>query len=310
MDTAFVVIRCIISLTQFVGLSILGVCMARVFISYSRNDLNFVQGFAQTLMSNGIDVWWDLSSLQGGDNWTDAIPQAIENSDLCIVVLTPNSIKSDWVQKEYAYALGQEKRVIPVLCQECKIPFALVNINYVDLQGVKYQNGLNQIIQLARVKPQNRKEILQPAMDANFTLNPVTFNNFPSGVFNNIWIEHNIIWGMFFGMRIHTNAGVSRQRSNLCKAVAHFFSANGQPLRDFNANPFYGTVDGFVSTAVDFIPLYEETNYPDIVVYIPYNELHLVAGIHQLAFTVSFYDVARNFYFAQSLPQPFVVTQQ
>ena len=115
--------------------------MAKVFISYSRKDLNFVQGFAQTLMSNGVDVWWDLSSMQGGDDWTDAIPQAIENCEMVIVVLSPKSIQSDWVQKEYTYALNHKKRVIPVLYQACEIPFALVNINYIDIQGPKYQEA-------------------------------------------------------------------------------------------------------------------------------------------------------------------------
>lgn len=89
--------------------------MAKVFISYSRKDIQFVQMFAQTLMSNGVEVWWDLSSLQGGDNWTNEIPKAIENCDSCIVVLSPNSVQSEWVQKEYTYALKQEKRIIPLL---------------------------------------------------------------------------------------------------------------------------------------------------------------------------------------------------
>jgi hypothetical protein len=284
--------------------------MAKIFISYSRKDLNFVQTFAQTLMSNGVDVWWDLSSLQGGDNWTDAIPKAIENCDLCIVVLSPNSTESEWVQKEYTYALSQKKRVIPALYQACKIPFALVNINFVDIQGANYQNGLNQIIQLASVGPQNRQQILQPALNTNNSANPVIADNFPAGIFTGIWIEHNVVWGMFFGMRIHTSLMVRGQRNNQCKMVAHFFDVNGQPLRDFNFNPFFRTVDGFVSTAVDIIPFYEETNYPDIVMYIPYNELHLMPGIHQLVCRISIYDVARNYFIAQSIFQPFMVTQQ
>ncbi len=283
--------------------------MPRVFLSYSRNDLNFVQGLAQTLMSNGVDVWWDLSSIQGGDNWTEAIPQAIENCELCIVVLTPNSVKSNWVQKEYTYALEQEKKVVPVMWQPCKVPFALVNINYIDLQGPKYQDGLNQLIRLVQVRPQDKQQVLQPSLEANPTATFPTNNYFPSGVFTNIWVEHNVTWGMFFGMRIHTSIVVSGQRNCPCKAVAHFFGPMGQPLVDFNMNPFYRTMDGFVSTAVDFIPLYDETNYPDIVMYIPYLELHLGPGVHQLAFKISLFDAARNYYFAQSFPQPFMVTQ-
>jgi hypothetical protein len=284
--------------------------MSRVFISYSRNDLNFVQGFAQTLMSNGIDVWWDLSSLQGGDDWTDAIPQAIENCAICVVVLSPNSVQSDWVQKEYTYALNQKKRIVPLLYQACKIPFALVNINYIDIQGPKYQKGIGDIIKLASAGSRDEQQVLQPAHDTNAPVNPTGMNNVPTGIFTNIWVEHNIVWGMFMGMRIHASAVVRGQMNNPCKAVVHFFGFNGQPLVDYNANPMFRTVDGFVSTGVDFIPMYDETTFPDLVMYIPYNELHLMPGVHQLAFKISFYDMSRNFFFAQSFPQPFMVTQQ
>jgi hypothetical protein len=282
--------------------------MAKVFVSYSRDDLNFVQGFVQTLMSNGVDVWWDMSSLQGGDDWTDAIPQAIENCDICVVVLSPQSIQSDWVQKEYTYAKNHGKRIVPVLYQDCEIPFVLVNINYIDIQGPNYQKGINEIVNLA--KPQDEKQVLQPKHDSNAPVNPVPMQSAPTGYFTNIWVEHNIVWGMFMGMRIHASAIVRGQANNPCKAVVHFFGFNGQPLVDYNANPMYRTVDGFVSAGVDFIPMYDETTFPDLVMYIPYIELHLMPGMHQLAFRISFYDMTRNTFFAQSFPQPFMVTQQ
>jgi hypothetical protein len=284
--------------------------MAKVFISYSRKDLNFVQGFAQTLMSNSVDVWWDLSSMQGGDDWTDAIPQAIESCDMVIVVLSPNSIQSDWVQKEYTYALNHKKRIIPILYQACEIPFALVNINYIDIQGTKYQKGMDDIMMLASAGPGDKGQVMQPAHEPTAPVQPEIRENAPSGIFTNIWVEHNIVWGMFMGMRIHVSAVVRGQMNTPCKAVVHFFGYNNQPLIDYNANPMFRTVDGYVSTGVDFIPMYPEATFPDLVMYIPYNELHLMPGVHQLVFRISFYDMTRNFFFAQSYPQPFMVTQQ
>lgn len=284
--------------------------MAKVFISYSRQDLNFVQEFAQALMSNGIDVWWDLSSLQGGDNWTNEIPQAIENCDLCIVVLSPNAVQSEWVQKEYTYALNHKKRIIPILHQACKIPFALVTINAIDVQGSSYQKGLEQVLQLARAGGGETQQVLQPAIGQSQPVPPTPTGNFPSAMFGAIWFEHNIPWGMFFGMRIHAGLAIRGQRNNPCKVVAHFFAFNGQPLVDFNFNPLFRTTDGFVTTVVDVIPFYDETTYPDIVMYMPYGELHLMPGMHQLFCKLSLWDVTRNLFFAQSFPQGFMVTQQ
>jgi hypothetical protein len=269
-----------------------------------------VQAFAQALLSNGVDVWWDLSSLQGGDNWTNEIPQAIENCDLCIVVLSPNSVKSEWVQKEYTYALNHQKLIIPVLYQACKIPFALVNINFIDIQGANYQKGLQQILQLAKVEKQENPQVLQPAVNPNTQMAPPVVENHPGAVFGTIWFEHNIPWGMFFGMRIHASLVIRGQRNNPSKVVAHFFGVHGQPLVDFNFHPMFRTWDGFVTTVVDIIPLYDEATYPDIALYIPYNELHLMPGMHQLFCKLSVWDVARNFFFAQSFPQGFMVTQQ
>ena len=283
--------------------------MARVFVSYSTDDLNFVQDFVQTLMSNGVDIWWDKSSLQGGDDWQEDIEQAIENCEIYMVLLSPNSIRSDWVKKEYTCAMDRNKEVIPILYQDCKVPIALIDINYIDIQGPKYQKGIQDIIKLTSVGPKDEQKVLQPAHEPSAPVNPAGMTNAPTGFFTNIWVEHNVVWGMFMGMRIHASAVVRGQANHPCKAVVHFFGFNGQPLVDYNANPMFRTVDGFVSTAVDFVPMYDETTFPDLVMYIPYNELHLMPGMHQLAFRISFYDVTRNFFFAQSFPQQFLVTQ-
>ncbi len=73
--------------------------MQRIFISYSRKDINFVRRLAGDLEKAGYDVWWDLTDLRGGDDWVRVIPEAIKNSDKIIVVLSPNSTISEWVEK-------------------------------------------------------------------------------------------------------------------------------------------------------------------------------------------------------------------
>ena len=40
--------------------------MTQVFISYSRRDLAFVEQLAADLGAAGLDVWYDLSGLEGG----------------------------------------------------------------------------------------------------------------------------------------------------------------------------------------------------------------------------------------------------
>ena len=39
--------------------------MPQVFLSYSRRDLGFVEKLASDLKEAGLDVWYDLSGLDG-----------------------------------------------------------------------------------------------------------------------------------------------------------------------------------------------------------------------------------------------------
>ena len=73
--------------------------MQKIFISYSRKDIDFARKFSGDLEKAGYDVWWDLTDLRGGDDWVRVIPDAIEKSDFFIIVLSPNYIESEWVRK-------------------------------------------------------------------------------------------------------------------------------------------------------------------------------------------------------------------
>ena len=106
--------------------------MHKVFISYSRKDIGFVRKLAGDLEKAGYDVWWDLTDLRGGDDWPRVIPAAIQASQTMIIVLSPNSAVSDWVEKEYTYALSLRKKIIPVMLERSDVPFALNTINYID----------------------------------------------------------------------------------------------------------------------------------------------------------------------------------
>src|SRR5215207_1508317 len=120
--------------------------MQQVFISYSRKDMNFVRKLAGDLEKAGYDVWWDLTDLRGGDDWVRVIPAAIESSQHFIIVLSPNSIESEWVRKEYTQALSLRKKVIPLMFEACKVPFALNTINYVNFASGEYKDNFANIL--------------------------------------------------------------------------------------------------------------------------------------------------------------------
>lgn len=120
--------------------------MTQIFISYSRKDIDFARKLAGDLEKAGYDVWWDLTDLRGGDDWPRVIPTAIHESQYVIVVLSPNSAISDWVEKEYTQALSLRKKIIPLMLERSSIPFALNTINYVDFTSDDYVASFNNLL--------------------------------------------------------------------------------------------------------------------------------------------------------------------
>jgi len=126
--------------------------MTQVFISYSRKDLVFVERLAKDLQSAGLEVWYDLSGLDGGARWGREIQNAIKESEIFVVVLSPNSIDSEWVEKEFMYANSLKKKIIPLLYQPCETPMWFINLHFIDVQGDNYDSHFWVILKAMGVK--------------------------------------------------------------------------------------------------------------------------------------------------------------
>jgi len=120
--------------------------MSKIFISYSRKDIDFARKLAGDLETAGYDVWWDITDLQGGDDWVRTIPNAIATSQYVIVVLTPNSIESEWVEKEYTQSLTLRKKIIPIMLVPTSVPFALNTINFVNFAIGEYPDNFKKLL--------------------------------------------------------------------------------------------------------------------------------------------------------------------
>lgn len=95
---------------------------------------------------------------------------------------------------------------------------------------------------------------------------------------NKDWQEHNILVNGQKGMRIHINLDVVNMLNTKGRFVAYFYSEDGEALKD--QNNLYKTDDGHISTHVDFKPSYQNANYADLSVFIPYDELHISEAGH------------------------------
>ncbi len=103
----------------------------QVFISYSHQDRVFVDELASRLKKEGIEVWYD-PQLKPGRAWSKELQARIRGCDALLVIVTPASNKSDYVDKEIHAAESAGKPIIPILLKRAKLPLSLANLEYID----------------------------------------------------------------------------------------------------------------------------------------------------------------------------------
>jgi hypothetical protein len=101
----------------------------RIFFSYAALDRDFAKDIASQLSEEGYDVSYPDQDLSAGDNWSLKIGEALRDSKAMVVLLTPESVESEWVRREIEYALGSKNykgRLITVLVRPTEnIPWIL-----------------------------------------------------------------------------------------------------------------------------------------------------------------------------------------
>ena len=107
--------------------------MARVFLSYSRDDVDCARQLAETLGGAGHQVWWD-QHIQGGSRFSAAIDHALKDAQAIVVLWSPKSVESAWVQDEAAE--GRDSgRLVPVVIGETKPPLGFRQFQSIDFSG-------------------------------------------------------------------------------------------------------------------------------------------------------------------------------
>ena len=70
------------------------------FISYSANDLTFAERLHADLQNAGVRCWFAPKDLKIGDRYREVFDRAIQRHERTLLILSKDSVKSDWVEKE------------------------------------------------------------------------------------------------------------------------------------------------------------------------------------------------------------------
>jgi WD40 repeat protein len=87
------------------------------FISYAREDLDFVRRLREALVARGKKVWVDLEDIPPSADWRAKVFAGIEESKAFVFVLSPGSAASKVCTEELDCALALKKRLVPIVCR-------------------------------------------------------------------------------------------------------------------------------------------------------------------------------------------------
>lgn len=87
-----------------------GIQFYSCFISYSTQDEEFAQRLHGRLQQDQVRVWYSPHDIQGGRHMHEQIEDAIRTYDKLLILLSPDSMASSWVQTELRKARKMERR--------------------------------------------------------------------------------------------------------------------------------------------------------------------------------------------------------
>ena len=135
------------------------------FVSYSSKDKKFAERLAMDLSTNNVSLFFDRWEIKVGDSIVEKINAALGNMSNLIIVLSQESVRSNWVKKELSSAImkklsNESVRILPVLIEKCKIPDIINDIKFADFTEA-YENGLVDLTNALGVESKPTTESMQ-----------------------------------------------------------------------------------------------------------------------------------------------------
>jgi hypothetical protein len=153
--------------------------MSNIFISYKREEREWVSKLVIALEKNDLTVWWD-PKINVGQAYFNIINKVIVEVDCILVIWSKDSIISRWVISEASVGM-ERKNIIPVLVDEVTppIPFNIIqSANLIDWDGDEnnedFQKLLSSIKTYCPTKLEKDNVFDEPLEITTFLDNPTT----------------------------------------------------------------------------------------------------------------------------------------
>ncbi len=108
--------------------------MNQLFISYSRKDTEFARRLADSFVAQKMEVWVDWEDIPPSVDWMREIEKGIEEANVFVFIVSPDSINSKVCAEEVAHAIKNGKRIAPIVARDVdfnQAPPTLSHLNWI-----------------------------------------------------------------------------------------------------------------------------------------------------------------------------------
>ena len=96
-----------------------------VYISYSVRDRVIADALCRYLEENNIRCWFAPRDILSGQVYAEVIRRAISEAKIFVIVCSHNSLDSEFVQKETAFAVSEGKIIVPCRIEDYPLTGAM-----------------------------------------------------------------------------------------------------------------------------------------------------------------------------------------
>src|SRR2546421_531172 len=101
-----------------------------VFVSHNRSQKPWARTLVARLREEGLAVFFDEDSIEAGEDIVRSLETGLRTSRYIALILSPDAVASAWVALEWSSSVyadpdAKTQHIIPVLREDCEIPFIL-----------------------------------------------------------------------------------------------------------------------------------------------------------------------------------------
>lgn len=147
--------------------------MAKIYISYSRHDAEFVRQLVMRLKSLGQEVFYDAEALTPGQPFQKVLAAGLRDADAILFILSKYSLDSRYVLTEMGAALGYfEERgrptPIPIVVDDSQLPVQISHIQALfarqmnpDDVALEIATAVERVVGKVQAREEKKQEVRQ-----------------------------------------------------------------------------------------------------------------------------------------------------